>query len=87
MSAAPGASCWPVARKFGSAAAMWTSESIGSSTSWRPRSRAICERVEYVDLRYTNGFAVGWADDGKTTGLASKDELDGDSARRGQRRG
>lgn len=46
------------------------------------------QRAKYVDLRYTNGFAVGWADVGKTTGLASKATPDEDDAKqRGQRRG
>ena len=26
--------------------------------SYRPRS----EQVDYVDMRYTNGFAIGWKD-------------------------
>ena len=46
------------------------------------------QRAKYVDLRYTNGFAVGWADVDKTTGLASKATSDEDDAKqRGQRRG
>jgi cell division protein FtsQ len=43
------------------------------------------KRAKYIDLRYTNGFAVGWSDDAETTGLASK--APGDDASRGQQRG
>jgi cell division protein FtsQ len=45
------------------------------------------QRAKYVDLRYTNGFAVGWADDVKTSGLASKGAPTDAAAERGQRRG
>lgn len=45
-------------------------------------------RAKYVDLRYTNGFAVGWNDDVKTSGLASKGApADDAGTERGQRRG
>ena len=50
------------ARRSGSAGATSTSGSIDSSTSWRRRWPPSSTSVEYVDLRYTNGFAVGWRD-------------------------
>ncbi|HEY5624273.1 MAG TPA: cell division protein FtsQ/DivIB [Gammaproteobacteria bacterium] len=28
-----------------------------------PALAAVMQRIEYVDMRYTNGFSVGWADD------------------------
>ena len=45
------------------------------------------KRAKYIDLRYTNGFAVGWADEASTTGLASKAASEDDPATRGHRRG
>jgi len=32
-----------------------------------PALRAELERIEYVDLRYTNGFAVGWSEQAAST--------------------
>ena len=68
MSAARGCSSSPAVRRSGSDGATSTSASIDSSTSWRPRWPATCSASKYIDLRYTNGFAVGWADDGHATG-------------------
>ena len=59
-SAARGASSSAAARRSGSAAATSTGGCIDSRfESWRRRSAADLKRVDYVDLRYTNGFAVG----------------------------
>ena len=78
MRAAPGNSISTTASRCGSAAGRSTS---ASSASWPPRSGRSRARndIDYVDMRYTNGFAIGWRAGGQrvASGTAEDDNSDG----------